>query len=102
MSSASIPPLSFFLSKLIAVDNLISGISAYIEILQNELQDIDVYETPMLYIEKSDYYEKISTFLEILQNDSKRATESANESKGDAGAHADGKENRKVHKRANS
>jgi hypothetical protein len=43
MSSASIPPLSFFLSKLIPVDNLISGISAYIEILQNELQDIDVY-----------------------------------------------------------
>lgn len=102
MSSASIPPLSFFLGKVIPIDNLISGISAYCEILHDELKTINIYETPMVYVEKSDYYEKISSFLEILQNERERTKESADESKSNAGADENAKKDRKVHKRANS
>lgn len=98
MSSASIPPLSFFLGKVIPIDNLIAGISSYCEILQDELKAIDIYKTPMVYVEKSDYYEKISSFLEILQNERERTQKSANEGKSNAGADENAKTHREVHK----
>lgn len=102
MSSASIPPLSFFLSKVIVIDNLIPGISAYLEIFQNEMKEVEVYENPMLYIEKIDYYEKIATFLDLLTNERERIKASANEGISITGADENGKKNRKVLKRANS
>lgn len=102
MSSASLPHLSFFLGTVIEIDNLIPGISSYLELLQKELQEVEVYENPMLYVEKIDYYEKIATFLDILTNERERIKESADESIGITGADENAKKNRKVHRPANS
>lgn len=96
MSSASIPPLSFFLSKVIHLNNLIPGISAYLELLQIELQEVEIYENPMLYVEKIDYYERIASFLDILTNERERTKEPANESKSNAGADENGEKNRQI------
>lgn len=101
MSSASIPPLSFFLGKVIPIDNLIPGISSYLELLQNELQQVEVYENPMLYVEKIDYYEKIATFLDILTNERERIKESKKKGISIIGADENGTKVRKVHKKAN-
>lgn len=101
MSSATIPPLSFFLGKVIPIDNLIPGISSYLELLQNELQQVEVYENPMLYVEKIDYYEKIATFLQILTNERERIKESAKKSISITGADENGTKIRKVHKKSN-
>jgi len=94
MSSASIPPLPFFLSKVIHLNNLIAGISAYLELLQNELQEVEIYENPMLYVERIDYYEKIASFLQILTNERERNQKPANESDSVAGADENGEKNR--------
>lgn len=102
MSSASIPPLCFFLGKVISINNLIPGISAYLVLLQDELKEVEVYENPMLYVEKIDYYEKIATFLDLLTNERERIETSAIEGIGTIGADENGKKNRKAHKRANS
>lgn len=66
------------------------------------MQEVEVYENPMLYVEKIDYYEKIATFLDILTNERERIKESEKEGISITGADENGKKNRKVHKRANS
>ncbi|MCL5444429.1 hypothetical protein M3M44_09260, partial [Lactobacillus johnsonii] len=60
-------------------------------------QEIDIYEDPMGWVEKVDYRDTISSFLEILTNERERTKESANEGKSNAGADENGKTHRKVH-----
>ncbi len=94
MYLSSIPSLSFFLSKVTSVENLIPALSAYLELLQDELRQIEIYENPMLYVEKIDFYEHISTFLDLLQNERERIEKSEAEGKNIAGADENGSENK--------
>lgn len=88
MNQASLPPLSFFLEKVIKLDNLIPGLNAYVELLHERISTLDPYEDPLLFIKEADYLEKISSFAEILIDERKRTKNTENESPGNSGPDA--------------
>lgn len=93
MSSAQIPPLNIFIGKVISLNYLIPCLYEYLELLGEEIKVLEVYENPMLYVEKLDYYEKISTFLQLLDDEREGIENPKNESKDFAGADENGEEN---------
>ena len=94
MTPASLPHMSFFLERVIKIDNLIPGISAYLEILREKLSQVEVYENPMEYVEMIDYQEKISNFLDILIDERDRTKKAKNQSSSNARANENGKKKR--------
>lgn len=89
MNQTPLPPLSFFLEKVINLDNLVPALVAYLELLEQRIKLISTYENPMLFIKEVDHYEQIFHFTQILIDERQRIKNAKDESAGDTRPDAD-------------
>jgi hypothetical protein len=93
----NLPPLLFFLSKILNEDNLIAGLTSYSQLADENLSEINPYDDPMRFVVVSDYKEKIDNFLAILVNERDRIKKAKKKSNRPTGTYGTGTKDEDLH-----